>query len=134
GGVGLAERHPLELDTACASVLLDDPHGRGEELELDALVLGVVDLAVVGAHLFARASVYDRDVRTHPPRRASAVEGGEAAAHHDDLRVLADWHGVAPRVLTEVVDRLDHAGEILAGDAQLVARPRADADEHGVVA
>src|SRR5437867_3772105 len=62
--IRLAERHALELDTADAAVLLDDLHGRGVEVELDALVLGVVDFAVVRAHLFARAPVDDGDLGT----------------------------------------------------------------------
>src|SRR5205823_8753534 len=52
-GVRLAQRHALELDAAGATVLFDDAHRGAEELELDALVLGVVDLAVVRAHLLA---------------------------------------------------------------------------------
>src|SRR5207253_10228012 len=48
--VRLAESHTLELDAADAAVLLDEPDRRGKELEADALVLGVVDLAGVRAH------------------------------------------------------------------------------------
>src|SRR5207247_11372938 len=64
--IGLAERHALELDAADATVLLDDTHGPGEKLELDALVLGVVDLAVVRAHLLARPPVHHSDLCAEP--------------------------------------------------------------------
>src|SRR6185436_19394091 len=107
------------------AILLDDPHRRREEFQTDAFVLRVVDLAVVGAHLFARAPVDDRHVGAEPTRGAGAVERGESAADDDDLLPLADRNGVALRVLSEVVDGLDDAGEIFARDAQLVRAPRA---------
>jgi len=47
----LPERHALELDARGAPILLDDAARCGEELEADALVARVVDLAVVRAHL-----------------------------------------------------------------------------------
>src|SRR5439155_3164777 len=53
GRVRLAESHTLELDAADAAVLFDEPDRRGKELEADALVLGVVDLAVVRAPCLA---------------------------------------------------------------------------------
>src|SRR3989449_606848 len=57
GGIGLAERHALELDAPDPAVLLDDADRGREELKLDALVLGIVDLCVMGAHLLARTPV-----------------------------------------------------------------------------
>jgi len=60
--VRLAEGHALELDATGAAVLLDDPDRGGEELELDALMLGIVDLGVMRAHLLARAPVDDGDL------------------------------------------------------------------------
>src|SRR6266568_3895937 len=133
GGVGLAEGHALELDAADAAVLLDDANRRREELEADAFVLRVVDLAVVRAHLFSRPPVNDGHVRAEPPRRPGAVERGESAAHDHDLLPSADRHGVALRVHAEVVDRLDDARQVLARDAQLVRAPRAEAEEDRVV-
>src|SRR5206468_7066546 len=132
--IRLAERHALEFDTADAAVLLDDLHGRGVEVELDPLVLGVVDLAVVRAHLFARAPVDNGDLGAETSRRARAVEGREPAADDDDAIALSHRNGITFGVLAEVVDRLDHARQVLARDAQRVAAPRADAEGHRVVA
>src|SRR5437867_2112538 len=131
--IRLAERHALEFETADAAVLLDDLHGRGVEVELDALVLGVVDLAVVRAHLFARAPVDNADLGAETSRRARAVEGREPAADDDDAIALPHRNGIAFGVLAEVVDRLDHARQVLARDTQRVTAPRADAEEHRVV-
>ena len=97
-------------------------------------MLGVVDLAVVRAHLLARAAVHDGHLGAEASRRARAVEGGEAAADDDDLVALPHRHRIALGVLAQVVDRLDDARQILAGDAELVAAPRADAEEDRVVA
>src|SRR5438552_638244 len=131
--VRLAEGHALELDAADAAVLLDDLHRSGVEVELDALVLRVVDLAVVRAHLLARAPVDDGHLGAETSRRARAVERGEPAPDDDDPVALPHRDGIALGVLPEVVDRLDDAGKILARDAHGIAAPRADAEEDGVV-
>src|SRR6266513_3259507 len=134
GGVRLAEGHPLELDAADAAVLFDEPDRRGEELEADALVLRVVDLAVMRTHLLARAAVHNGHVRAQAPRGSRAVERREPTPDDHDFLSLADGNRVALGVHAEVVDRFDDAREVLPGDAQLVRAPRAQTEEHRVVA
>ncbi len=57
--------------------------GRGQEHQLDAFALRVLDLATVGGHFGPRAPVDDRYLgRSAAQGRARRVESGVAAAHH----------------------------------------------------
>ena len=69
----------------------EDAHRRAQQLELDALLLGLVDLGVVGRHLLARAAVEAGDLfGALADGGAAGVHGGEAAADDGDL--VADVH------------------------------------------
>ena len=87
--------------------------GGGQNVQLGALVLGIVNLGVVGAHLLARAPVDHIHLRgAQAQRGAAGVEGGETAADDDDARadlnLFAQLHGA------QEVDGLDHARRVLA--------------------
>ena len=105
---------------------------RGEPAERDALLLGLAQLVGVGGHPLARAAVDDHGLRPRqPPRAAGGVQGGVAAAVHDDappeLRALALLEAVQQR------DRVDHVRGGAAGDLDVARDVRADREEGGVV-
>ena len=103
------------------------------ELLLDALL----DLLRRGRHLGGGAPVGDRDLRVLAGRRLDAegaarrVEGHIAAADHD--HPLADGRR-APKVdLTQEVDGLQGAFEVVAGHGGGHPLLQSDAEEHGLV-
>ena len=88
-----------------------------------------------GRHVLQVAAVDERHLGgALADAGARAVDGREAAADDDHPRVLqaADRHA-AGRVV-EVLERVDDAVGVLAGDAQLVRLVAADADVDRVVA
>src|SRR5450759_4068860 len=90
GGVGLAELHAQHLDAGdLVGGVGKDAHGRAEQLQLDALLLGLVDLGVVGGHLLARPAVQAGDLfGALAHGSAAGVHSGKAAA--DDGNIVPD--------------------------------------------
>ncbi|OPZ46231.1 MAG: hypothetical protein BWY94_00791 [Actinobacteria bacterium ADurb.BinA094] len=133
GGVRLAQLHALHLDAGDLVALVREDAQRGaEQLELDALLLGLVDLGVVGRHLLARATVEAGDLfGAEAHGGAAGVHGGEAAADDGDL--LAGVHRAVALEVPEVVDRGDHTGSVLTGDVHEVRVEGAEGEEDGVV-
>src|SRR5262249_21231623 len=123
---GLHEAHGLG-----AAVFLEDAGGLGEPVEADAFDLRVIVLEGEGRHLFFRASVEDVDVRrAHADGGVGGVDGGVAGADDD--------HGFAYLkiglrfVALDEAERVDDAGELIAGDAEALHGAEADADEDEV--
>ena len=135
GGVGLAERHALELDAHDLAVVVgDDPCRRRLEDRASALLEHLVDLVGRG-HVLHVAPVDERDLGgALPDRRARAVHRREAAADDDDARALVTRVGQSERRRAQVVEAVDHAVRVVARDAELVRVVAADRDADGVEA
>jgi len=110
----------------------DDTRRRDQQLELDALFFGLVDLGVMRGHLLARTAVEHRDFTgalTH--RGAAGVHGGEAAADDGDLVADPDF------ALTSSSPRKSMAettpGRPPPGMPTSVAVEGAEGEEHSVV-
>ena len=138
GGVWLAQRHALHLDAGhlvrgmAVKTVGDDPHGCAQQLKLDALFLGLVDLAFVGGHLLARPAVQTGHLPGAPAHcGATGVHGGEAAADDDDP--LAHVHIAIALQVPEETSSGDDPVRVLAWDAQGVAAAGAQRQEDGVV-
>ena len=90
--VGLAELHLVQrrpVTQRC--VVAEDLERRGEELEPDALLLGVVDLLGPGRQLVAAAAVDDRGLgRAEPAGGPDGVHRHVAAADDDDPLAVQD--------------------------------------------
>ena len=85
GRVGRAEAHP-DRAHAAHPVVAEEGLGRRQPDELDALLLGVLHLALRARHVGAVAPVEARDRgRALADRGAHAVHRGVAAADHHDL-------------------------------------------------
>ena len=83
--VRLAELHLLHFQAGDLAVRADHPDRGDEGLDLDALLLGLLDLPGVGRHLRDGAPVGDHDLGAEPQRGARRVDRRVAAADHDDL-------------------------------------------------
>ena len=110
GGVRLAQLHADHLDAVHVPVVVGEHAHRGHlKHEAHALLLGLVDLGVVGRHLLARAAIETGDlVGAQAHGRATGVHGGEAAA--DDRDLLAASDGPVALEVAEEVDGGDDAG------------------------
>ena len=141
--VGLAHLHAHALHRAHpALVVAAVSHGAREVLEAHALLLGVLDLLLARRHLGARAPVDDGDLaRAHAQRRARAVHGHVAAAHHGHARalrrrrvVLGEQERLHEVDAGEVLVGGHDVAEVLAGQAHEAGQARARGQVHGVVA
>ena len=109
-----------------------------EELDLQALLAGLLDLAGVGRHLDLGAPVDQRHVRLlaglllQADGAARGVERHVAAADHDDL--VADRGRAAEVELAQELDGADHAVEVVAGQRRLGALLQAGGQVDGLVA
>ena len=125
---GLVELHPLQHQLALLGAL-----DRREPAHQHALLLGLVDLDLVGRHRLARAPVDDDRLlgaealrgprRVH--RRVAAAVDGDAAP---EQRLLARLHAVQHR------DRVEHVRGAARGDVGALADLGADGEEGGVEA
>ena len=120
-------RHALELD-AGDPVLLVGHDARRRRLEDGprALLDRLVDL-VGGGHVLHVAAVDERDLLgALADRGARAVHRGEAAADDHDARAGVARIGQAEGRDAQVLEAVEHAVGVLAGDAQLVGVVAAD--------
>src|SRR5512139_3510188 len=132
-------RHQLDaLDAAVA----DDLDRLAVPQELHAFFLGVGDLALGAGHVLLVAAVGAGDAgRALADAGAVAVHRGVAAAEHDHALAAHVVEGLAglgeveafPHVGDQERQRLEHAGQVLAGEAALHVGVGAHAHEHGVV-
>ena len=125
---GLVELHPLEHELALVGLL-----DRREPLHQHALLLGLLDLEVVGGHPVARAPVDDdRLLGAEPLRRPGGVHRRVAAAVDDDAaaeqRLLLALHAAQQR------DRVEDVRGRAGRDVRALAEVRADGEEDGVEA
>src|SRR5512139_879884 len=139
--VGWAElgRHQLHaLDAAAA----DDLDRLAVPQEVDAFFLGVGDLALGAGHVLLVAAVGAGDARCAlADAGAVAVHRGVAAAQNHHALAAHVVEGLAglgeveafPHVGDQERQRLEHAGQVLAGEAALHVGVGAHAHEHGVV-
>ena len=108
--------------------MLVGDHARGRRLEdgPGALLDHLVDLVRRG-HVLHVAAIDERDLlRPLADRGAGAVHGCEAAAHDHDARALVTRIGQAEGRDAQVLEAVQHAVGVLAGDAQLVGVVAAD--------
>src|SRR5450759_2833944 len=139
-GIGLAQLHADAFESRNPALLVADDFGRGgQELETDALLLGVMDFLEASRQLVARSTVdADRVGRAQPAGGPDGVHGNVAAAHYrhaltaQDRRVgvrVVGAHEVhAGQVFVGRVDAL----EVLAGDVHEDRQARAYGHEDGV--
>ena len=135
GGVRRAQRHALELDARDLVVgVRHDARRRGLEDGPGALLDHLVDLVRRG-HVLHVAAIDERHLLgALADRGAGAVHGREAAADdHDPLARMARV-GQAERRDAQVLEAVEHALGVLAGDAQLVGVVAADGHADGVEA
>ena len=115
-------------------VVGDDARRRGLEDGPRALLEHLVDL-VRGGHVLHVAAIDERHLgRALADRGARAVHRGEAAADDDDARALVARIGQAEGGDAQVLEAVEHAVGVLAGDAQLVGVVAADGDADRVEA
>ncbi len=120
-GIGLAQFHPDALDPRDLPVLADDAVRGDEELHLDALFQGLLDLLGSGGHLGAGAAVEDEDLfRTRADGRPDGIHRDVPAA--DDGDAVAEGDLLAQVDPLQVIDPVDDPLELLAGDVELAAR------------
>src|SRR5215831_9698104 len=127
--------HLVELHADEATVLDDERPGRAIDDDLDALLLGVLELPLGGLEEAARLARHDLDaLGAEPEARAAAVHGG--VAHPDDEHALADPVDVPEGHRLEPGDTdVDVGGAFLtAGKLELLALRGARADEHRIEA
>ena len=102
--------------------------------DLDALLLGVLELPVRGLEELPRLARDDLDALGAEPQRAAAAIH-RRVADADDEHALADRLDVAECDRAEPIDAdVDAIADIAPRQAQILALRRAAADEHGVVA
>ncbi len=132
---GRAQRHALELHAGdLVARVRDDARGRGLEDGPGALLEHLVDL-VGGGHVLHVAAIDERDLRAALAHgRARAVHRGEAAADDHDALALVVRVGQAERGDAQVLQAVDDAVGVLAGDAQLVGVVAADGHDDRVEA
>ncbi len=85
--VGIAELVPDALQTRQRAVLADDPDGRHEGLDADALLIRGLDLLREGGHLVPGPPVEDGDAfhLLEAQCHAGRIDGGVAASDDPDL-------------------------------------------------
>ena len=132
---GSPERHALELDAGdLAGGVGHDARRRRLEDGPRALLEHLVDL-VGGGHVLHVAPVDERHLgRALADRGARAVHRGEAAADDDDALADVARVGQAQRGDAQVLEPVDDAVGVLAGDAQRVRVVAADGHADGVEA
>ena len=126
----LSNSMPVEL-----AVLDHEGLGRAVDDDLDAFLLGVLQLPRGGLEEAARLARHDlHALRAEPQAGAAAVHGGVADA--DDQHALADLVDVPEGHRLEPGDAdVDvRRGFLPAGQLQLLALGRAGADEHRIEA
>src|SRR5690606_2305654 len=143
GDVRRAEPHLLD-EHAFNGLAGGEAARRGQPDEVDALLLGVGDLALAARHVGPVAAVEALDrLRALADRGAHAVHRSVAAADDDDalaLRVqfagIEFRHVVAEALAVrggQVVDGADDAGGTRVRPAEVAALVDAGGDDHGVV-
>ena len=128
GGVRLAQFHTDAghgLDMALLIPL--DGNGIGEQVENDALLLGVVDLLGAGGELRLGAAVDDVDLSPQALGAPGGVHSHVAAAHHGHLLVVEDGGLGALLIGLHQVD----AGEVLIGGVDAHQSLAGDLHKHG---
>ena len=142
GLVRLAQLHLLAAHAADVVIFVREHfERRGQELEDNALFLGVMDLLKTGGQLLLRAAVYDVDLlRAHALGAARRVHGHVAAAHDCNLVRVEDRGGGAVLVGLHQIDtgqvlvgRVNAVG-VLARHADKARQACARADKDGLVA
>ena len=140
GGVGFAQLHTDALHTAYpALVVAENADGVAEQIELHALLLGVVHLFSAGGQLLFRAAIDDVHLRAQPYGRAGGIHSHVAAA--DDCHTLAHEVGCLIPLLVgeeQIVAREelvggDYSAEILALNVEEIREAGAGAEVDGVV-
>jgi hypothetical protein len=123
-----------------AVFVAEERDGRAEELELDSLLLGVLDLFSASAKFGSTATEEDGGIGSHALRPAGGVHGGVATA--DDDGVLADVYGGLSVGLVGVhqVDAREefiggvNADQVFARHIEHVGQACAGAEEDGFIA
>ena len=132
-GVGRPKSHALTAQPRdLAGVIADDLDGRDKEAELHAVVFGVVDLGLVGRHLFTAAAIrHGRFGGAEADGGARGIHGHVAAAHdHDALARQIDRPAKFGR--SQELEARHHAVQVLAGDVEAGRGLRAGRHEDGV--
>src|SRR6185503_15141610 len=133
--VRLAEVHALELDPGHLVLLVGDDSDRGSLEDDPRPLLDRLVHLVLRRHVLEVAAVDEGHLaRLLAQAGARAVDGGESATDDDDLRVLERRNLDAARAVVEVLQGVDHAVGVLAGDHHLVRLVTADPDVDRVVA
>ncbi len=134
--VGAFHRHqlgPQALEPGGFALPAHQLHGHGEEVEVDALLLGLLHLFHVGGHFGPGSPVGDGHLPAAQPQgRAGRVDGHVAAAHHHHL--VARLAAVAQGGAAQQLDGVQGAVIVLAGDVELVGLVGADGEEEGLEA
>ena len=133
--VRLAQRHRVEGDAPHMATAAVDLHRRREPADGDAERSREVDRVRVGGAFDRAAAVEERDL---PGAEADGcgrgIERRAAAADDADPAAGEGSPGVAVDRLPDDIERVDHARQVLAGDAQALAVAQAHGDHDRVVA
>jgi len=131
-GIGLAEFHAGALHSRDLPVLPDDALGGHEEFHLDALFQCLFDLLGRGGHFRPGTAVEDEDVLgARTDRRPDGVHGDVAAADDGDL--VAE-ENLFPEINPfQIIDAMDDALHLFAGDIQLAAVDCSATDKDRVI-
>ena len=132
-GIRLAQLHAQALEPGYLAVAGDDLHGIGQQLELHALFLGLLNFLGQSGHFNAATAIDNRHfLRAHAQGSARGVHGHVATA--DDNRLLARGYLLAQVHGAEEVEPVHHALRVVAGQAHLLALVRASGHEDGGIA
>ena len=130
--IGLAESIANALEPRDLAICRDDFDGGDQELEVDALDLGLVRFFLVDWHLVPGPSVEDPDLfGPHPERGTRAVHRGEAAADNGD----SGGYG-RPQAEVDLFheSQAGHdAGQLFAGNTHLLRPLGAGGETDGIV-
>ncbi len=122
----------LALDTRYLAVLAHNAHRGDQEVHLDSFFLGLFDLFFCSRHFCAGPAVQDEYVlRAVTDCRTDRVHGNVTAA--DDRNLVTQEDLFAQVHPLQVIDTVDDALHIFAGDVELGADMGSAAEEHGVV-
>ena len=128
GSVRLAQGHALASQRQDVAVSFQ-AHGRGQQIDVHALGLGMLHLFHQAGHFLAAAAVEDAHIpRAQPDRRAGAIHGRIAASDHHDIAAQRRRISVGHQF-----QELDARQRVLLALATQPLRAlRADRQEHGV--
>ncbi len=130
GGVGLTERSAHEFHSGGAPFFFQNRHGLRQPVEAHSFHLGVVVLERESRHFLFATPIEEMYVLgAEPHRGVGGIDRGIARADHD--HGLAGFKIGLRLVAFDKAQRVDHAGELVAGDAEAFhgAETHADEDE-----